>query len=357
VPKARNRRRVRPARWSIAAAVMLLLGFGAGCDWFDEPLEVNLIPTVRITGCPGAGELVEGDDATLEWMGVDLDGEITRYEWSFDDSTGTTTLTSATFTDIAGGDHEFVVTAFDDGGAESDPDTCAFSVGSTGGLVERSVLCELLTTKPCVNCWKAELALLRMVQDLGADRVAVVAYHFHPPPVDPVGTAETMARCNWYYTYPNFGGLSGTFPVTIFDGLDYEDDAPDTTSTKIAFRSRIEDRLAVDSPVSIAMAGDVSSRGNVTVTVRVHEQLTGGPRFLRMVVVEDEVFDGEEYFEFVARDILDEEELTVSAVGDSAVVTRNFSIGTWDPQHLDVIAFVQDDSSAEIIQSARLSTQ
>jgi len=69
------------------------------------------------------------------------------------------------------------------------------------------------------------------------------------------------------------------------------------------------------------------------------------------------VWDGEEYFEFVARDILQEKELEISASGESDVVVREFTIGTWDPQHLDVIAFVQDDTSAEILQSARLLTE
>lgn len=348
----------RALRWASFAGLLLAAVIG-GCDWFDEPVEVNLAPTVRITSCPGAGDVLEGDDVTLEWLGEDLDGEVVRYEWTFGDSLGETTATARTFLDLAEGDYEFAVVAFDDQGEESDPDTCAFTVGpAASGLVDRSVLCELLTTKSCINCWKAELALERMVHEFGSDRVAVVSYHYFLPPLDPVGTPETMARCDWYYSFENFSGLWGTYPVTIFDGLDYEDDAPDTASTKVAFRSRIQDRLAVGSPVSLSIDGDVSSaRGNVTVTVRVHEQLAGGPHTLRMVVVEDEVWDGEEFFEFVARDILDEEPLTVSAAGDSVVVSRDFSIETWDPQHLDVIAFVQDDGTAEILQSGRLSTE
>lgn len=350
---------VRTRPWRAAAiAVLLFAVIVGGCDWFDEPVQVNLLPWVRID-CPAVGELLEGDDVTFDWVGDDLDGEVVRYEWTFGDSLGETTSTSQTFLDLEVGDYEFIVVAFDDQGAESESDTCAVTVGAAGGLVERSVLCELLTTESCINCWKAELALVRMIQEFGSNRVAVVAYHYFMPPVDPVGTQETIDRCDWYYTYENFDDLWGTFPVTIFDGLDFEDDAPETTATKVAFRSRIQDRLDVGSPVSLTIEGDVSSgRGSVTVTVRIHEQLTGGPHTLRMVVVEDEVQYGvDEYFEFVARDILDEEALTVSAAGDSVVVTRDFSIGTWDPQHLDVIAFVQDDATAEILQSGRLMTE
>jgi hypothetical protein len=55
--------------------------------------------------------------------------------------------------------------------------------------------------------------------------------------------------------------------------------------------------------------------------------------------------------------MLGEETLTVSDAGDSMVVTREFNLGDWDPQHLDLIALVQDETTAEVMQSARLSTQ
>ena len=359
MPRDRDRMISGFGPWRVTAFLALVLAAVAGgCDWFNEPLEVNLTPTVRITNCPDVGELLDGDDVTFEWVGEDLDGEVVRYEWSFGDSLGETTSTSEVFLALEAGDCAFVVTAYDNDGAPSEPDTCEFSVGWMGGLVERAVLCELLTTKSCINCWKAELALMRMLQEFGRDRVSVVSYHYFLPPLDPLGTQDTNDRCDWYYSYENFSGLWGTFPVTIFDGLDFEDDAPETTATKIAYRSRIEERLSVGSPISLVLEGDVEgSRGSVTVTVRIHEQLTGGPHTLRMVVVEDEVWDGEEHFEFVARDILQEKELEISASGESAVVVREFAIGTWDPQHLDVIAFVQDDATAEILQSGRLSVE
>jgi hypothetical protein len=47
----------------------------------------------------------------------------------------------------------------------------------------------------------------------------------------------------------------------------------------------------------------------------------------------------------------------VSAPGDFISVTRDFVIGDWNPQNLDVVALVQDDTSAEILQSGRLLTE
>jgi hypothetical protein len=60
----------------------------------------------------------------------------------------------------------------------------------------------------------------------------------------------------------------------------------------------------------------------------------------------------------VARAFLDEEELTASDAGQSIQVVRSFDVDPgWNIDNMDLIAFVQDDSSTEIIQSARLSTQ
>jgi hypothetical protein len=67
---------------------------------------------------------------------------------------------------------------------------------------------------------------------------------------------------------------------------------------------------------------------------------------------------GSYHFDFVARDLLEPQTLEVSAVGDTALVERFFTLEpSWDESELDVIAFVQDESTGEILQSARLSAR
>ena len=181
-----------------------------------------------------------------------------------------------------------------------------------------------------------------------------MSYHYSPPP-DPLNTEEVTDRCDWYYT---FFDIATAFPVTIFDGLTADDGAADTTSTIVAYRMQIEARQAVGSPVSIELDGEIDGgRGSVTTTVTVHHQLTGGPHTLRMMIIENEIWDGVHFVNYVVREILPEEPLTVSAPGDFISVTRDLVINDWNPQNLDVVAFVQDDTSAEILQSGRLLTE
>ncbi len=345
----------------VAFAALFIAG---GCDWFNGPTEANVPPETTIVSCPGAGDVTAGDDVTVEWSGSDPDGSVTAYRWILDDGAPEqTTSTSVVLDDVAEGEHTFTVAAVDDDGdVDPSPAVCTFTAGPAGALVGRVVLCELLTTKFCANCWKAELALDRMLGQYGRDELTVVAYHYDDDvniPPDPVATDESNARCDWYYEHSDVGEHYALFPLTIFDGGRFVVGADDTTATKSAYSFEIDLRRAVGSPVSVSLAGDISGgRGDVTVTVRVRDALSGGPHVLRAVVVEDGIVDGSHRFDFVARDLLEDEELAVSVVGDSAVVHRTFAVDPgWNVGKLDVIAFVQNDSTTEILQSGRLMTE
>ena len=79
---------------------------------------------------------------------------------------------------------------------------------------------------------------------------------------------------------------------------------------------------------------------------------------LKFALVEDDVrYNGyfAKIFDAVARDLLDDEPLTLAAIGDSVPVERSFPVAeTWTLDNLDVIAFIQDIDTREVIQSARL---
>ncbi|MCK4679694.1 hypothetical protein KAT82_01080 [bacterium] len=340
----------------VAIVALVAFAIAGGCDWFNDPSQINLPPETTITSCPSP-LVPPGDDVTIEWEGSDPDGQVVEYQWTFDDTLGgTTTETSMLIEEVEEGAHTFTVASVDNDGEVGSPAECRFTA-SFGDYVARVVLCELLTTKICPNCWKADLALERMLQEFGEENLSVVSYHYDPPP-DPLATPETSARCDWYYAFPEFDILADDFPSTIFDGVTYDMGAADTTATKIAYRMQIEARQAVGSPVSIELQGEIGGgRGSVTATVRIHHQLPESSRTLRMMIIENEIWDGVHFVNYVVREILPEESLTVSAPGDFISVTRDLVINGWNPQNLDVVAFVQDDTSAEILQSGRLLTE
>jgi len=350
-------------RLGAVAVALAIFAVAGGCDWFNDPVEANLPPETVMEMCP-SGDVAAGDDVTLEWSGDDHDGSIARFEWTFDDTTGgETTDTSFVIEDIAEGAHTFEVWAVDDDGdSDSTPAVCTFTAAAAGGLVDRVVLAELLTTKFCTFCWVAELALERAMQNYGRDQVCVIAYHYDDDPgipPDPVANDDSNARGDYYYENTDVGDYYTVFPIPIFDGGRFFVGAIDTTAAKATVEFEIDLRRAIGSPVSLDVTGDISGGGgSVSVTVRVEDALQGGPNVLRMVVVEDDIIEGSNHWDFVARDVLEDEVLTVSAVGEEAVVVRAFTVDAgWNEDNLDVIVFVQDDSTAEILQAGRLITE
>jgi hypothetical protein len=227
--------------------------------------------------------------------------------------------------------------------------------------VARVVLVEMLTTNTCRNCPKAEEALNNMLAEVGTDKLAVVAYHDKPlagPNSDGLATDETDARVGWYTTDESY--YPEQWPVAIFDGLRPLAGAESPEQATALYRFEIEIRLDLVSPIQLALTGELGpTNGNVTAGVKLAGRLSGNPLALRFVVIEDRVsYNGyfAKIFDFVARDILDDYALSLAAIGDSVRVDRDFAIQAgWVTDNLDVIAFVQDTSTREVLQAARLS--
>lgn len=221
---------------------------------------------------------------------------------------------------------------------------------------ERTVMIELLTTRVCVNCWKAEEALKLLKATYGPLGPCVVAYHDYPGP-DPVATAETVARINWYMSDPKFAPYANQYPLAITDGDSIAVGAATVAGAYAEYQQDFLARKAIGSPVTVAIEGSIAARdGDVDITVKIVDTMPLGPNVLRVVVAEEEVAAPPDTFLYVARDLLDDETLLISAVGESVVVNRVFAVDpSWDVSKLDVVAFVQDDSTKEIMQSAALS--
>lgn len=371
--------RISPARfWRLIGGVGLMAALlVGGCDWFDAPVEANLPPETWMVSCPAEGETAVGEDVVLRWNGRDSDGSadpnvegsVAHYEWTLDDTlSGQTTQTSLTIEDVTEGVHSFTVAAVDDDGdIDASPAECIFSATQGGFLVDRVVLAEMLTTKICSNCPTAEQALDELLVDYGGDELCVITYHFmNEQYSDPVATDESVERIQWYYnnhegpdpdgSEDDVGHYATVYPLVIFDGGRFVVGAATVNAAKANYLTEIEYRQAAMSPISLTLEGDISGgRGSVAVTVDVHNSLGAGPNVLRIVVIEDGIVVGSDHFDFVARDILDEAPLAIAARGESVVVEREFTVDPgWNTENMDVIAFVQDDSTLEIIQAGRL---
>jgi len=344
-----------------ASIVMVsVLALMAGCDWFDGPVEANLAPDTQLLVCQSAQEVLEGDDVWFVWTGSDIDGDIAGCEWSYDDGqwepTDEDTIEIA---DVTRGAHTFRVRAVDDeGDVDPSPAVCSFTASEAGDLVPRVILIEMFTATWCRNCPEAEEALSALLENPGPETICIVAYH-GTPDRDVLASDETAARIDWYESDPDFPVIVGGFPTVVFDGLRYVQGARTPEEAEANYRIELNARKEVGSPLSIRLEGSVDSEGgDVTAVVKVEDRLPEGDLVLNMVVIEDHVEQWGPWtsmYDFVTRDILDTEHLGVPSVGDSLSVERQFTVDEgWIPGNMDVIAFVQDIGTKEILQSGRL---
>ena len=339
--------------------VLAVLGISAGCDWFENPVGSNLPPDTEMLGCVPTGVRV-GDDLRLDWTGDDPDGAVEAYEWSYDDQPWVATEAgSVTIEDVELGRHVFKVRAVDeDGQADPTPAVCTFTVAADPEDVDRLVLIELFTTTWCRNCPNAEAALNALLAQVGSDDLCVLAYH-DTPERDGLATDATVARIDWYTANPAFPGQADVWPTAVFDGLRVVEGAGSVDQAVTDYGAEVAYRGGVASPILLGMEGEITETGGyVRVTVEARGTLPDGGLVLRLVVTEDDVsYPGTfmDRFDFVARDLLEDVTLPLGFVGDSTTVERTFGIGdSWVSDALDVVGFVQDQVTMEVIQSVRL---
>jgi hypothetical protein len=343
----------------LASAVLL-----AGCDWFEDPVEANLPPDTEIIECGGGQTIIEGEDVTFVWSGTDIDGHVSGFEYSYDEGPWEpTSFESLTVNAVEQGSHVFMVRAVDDDGdVDPDPARCDFVAMGTGEMVERVVLIELFTTNTCPNCPKAETALKALLDGMGAEAISVIAYHDKPtdaPDSDGLATGQTDERIAWYTDNPGFPGAADTWPTAVFDGLRIVEGAYTAEVAETAYRLETGLRAEAASPLSLRLEGDIGeTQGTVSVVAKAEGVPPEGSFVLRVVVSEQDVkYRGyfATHYDFVARLLLDDEPLAFAAVGDSVSVDRQFEVDpSWALENLDVIGFVQDTGTMEVIQSGRL---
>lgn len=348
---------------ALRLAVIAALSLPAACDWFEEPVEWNLPPETSLLGCVLPGEIREGEDIGFAWTGSDIDGSVTGYEYAYDDTVWTETeYDTVTITNVTSGEHIFRVRAADDDGdVDPVPAECAFRVTEGGHLVDRTVLVELFTVSWCQNCPNAEQALNSLLGEFGRGEVSIVAYHNTWNPVDELATDETIARIAWHFDDPDFPPdlRRHAHPTVVFDGIAYVQGATTPQEALLQYRTETDLRAAKGSPVSVRIDGEIGTNtGSVTAVVKVEDHVAAGNHVVRFTVIEDNVrYDGPyaDWYDFVARDLLEDEPFELRVIGDSLTVDREFLVDeSWVVENMDVIVFVQDLTTKEVLQSSRL---
>jgi len=114
----------------------------------------------------------------------------------------------------------------------------------------------------------------------------------------------------------------------------------------------IESHLLDDASMTMVNTGYIgATSGQVTVHVEV-EWVEYSPVVLRFALIEHGLVSDDTY-NYVCRDFLPEETLTITSPGQTFDITRNFTVSSpWIAQNMDIVTFVQYNTTKQVLQSS-----
>ncbi len=217
---------------------------------------------------------------------------------------------------------------------------------------KRYVIFEHFTQASCAPC-AAQNPFMQVTLDANVGRVHHIAYHTSWPGVDPMNTYNAIQVADRVSYY----GVTGV-PDVIGLGNKYEGSPTGVTQALV-------DNLASD-PAPIRVIVKETSNGTVrTVTVKVFtvDTIAAATYKIRLAVLEKWVHyttppgsNGEKNFPDVFRKMVPStagELYTPAGIGDSVTFTYtyNLDMAKWDTTQIYSLAFIQNETTKEIINS------
>jgi hypothetical protein len=217
---------------------------------------------------------------------------------------------------------------------------------------QRVMVIEDVTATWCTYCPGAA----RGIEELdfrSYDSVVPIAYHASSS--DPYYTANSAARLSYY----SIGG----YPTVVLDGSHKVEGGLHTGTMYPTYLDYFRTRMAVSSPLTIALSitYDTTSRQG-TLTIKINNTSAGSVSGqLHSVLTESHIYypwQGMDSLQYVERTMLpgSSGEAVTIAAGDSLTKTRDFTVSpSWVASHCDFVVFVQNNSSKEMYQGARVA--
>jgi hypothetical protein len=217
---------------------------------------------------------------------------------------------------------------------------------------QRVMVIEDVTATWCTYCPGAA----RGIEELdfrSYDSVVPIAYHASSS--DPFYTSNSAARLSYY-------GISG-YPTVVLDGSNQVVGGEHYGNMYPTYFDYYRTRIGVPSPLEIKLSivYDTTSRQG-QLTIKLRNTSTGSVSGqLHTVLTESHIYypwQGMDSLHYVERTMLPTasgEGVTIAA-GDSLTRTRDFTVQpSWVASHCDFVVFVQDNSSKEMYQGARIA--
>ncbi|MCK5840491.1 MAG: T9SS type A sorting domain-containing protein [Bacteroidales bacterium] len=220
-------------------------------------------------------------------------------------------------------------------------------IGSIAAQVPRDkVVVEIATGTWCQYCPGAAMGADDLVEN--GHEVAIVEYHN--------GDAYTNVYSNARNAYYNVTG----YPSARFDGVLVVPGGSTNQSMYPNYLPRYNQRIAISSSFTIDIEGTNSGLIDYDVNITIEKVASAGSNIvLHAVVTESEIeqnWQGQTHLSFVERLMAPNQygtSLDFSG-GNTAEVNINFSLEAgWVSDHCELVVFIQDLSSKEILQGSK----
>ncbi len=161
-----------------------------------------------------------------------------------------------------------------------------------------------------------------------------------------ISCPDSDARISWY-------GITG-FPTLKFDGNWYtEVGAGPGVVDGVHYMDKIDERRETTSPMAVAITSFNLSGGSpyVEAKVTLHDDFDPTNHKIRIAIVENDLAYGSTVYQGTCRDILPDQNLTISANGEEQIVNLPITVGSWNLSNVVLIAFVQNDTNKYVENS------
>ncbi|HPF35313.1 MAG TPA: FlgD immunoglobulin-like domain containing protein [Candidatus Krumholzibacteria bacterium] len=228
------------------------------------------------------------------------------------------------------------------------------AAGAAGAAVApRTVLLESFTNISCDGCADANDVTAQYMADHGANEVINLQYHVNwPHPADPyylVAPTDALGRAMTYFV--------ASTPALKTDG------GGTVTASYPQLDAAVQARRALTSPLRLDVTRTLNGLDlDAQVTVTAVGAVTAAQPVLRVALAEEldvqavpPGSNGETDFHWIMRAMLPDHAGTPLSLSEGGSVTLPFSTvldAAWADTDLQVIAWVQDDATREVLQAA-----